>query len=76
MPSRDCERDFEKPARASATYSNIRSLNIHTFSLKTHSSNISDLEEEIKKELINVNAVYQQSNKVMPQWKTIQDSVL
>ena len=52
----------------------VKSLNVHTFSLKTHSSDISDSEKEAEEKLMNVNAVYQQFSKVAPQWKAIQDS--
>ena len=37
---------------------NIKFLNIHIFLLKTHFSDISNLEDEIKKKLMNINAVY------------------
>ena len=38
---------------------NIKSFNVHIFSLRMHSSDISDSEKEMKKELMNVNAVCQ-----------------
>ena len=41
----------------------IKSLNVHAFLLKMHFSDISDSKEEMKKELMNVNAVYQQFSK-------------
>ena len=44
---------------------NIKFFNIHAFSLKTHLTDISDLEKKMKKELINVNAVYQQLSKIV-----------
>ena len=44
---------------------NVKFLNVHTSSLRTHPSDISDSEEEVKEELMNVNAVYQQFNKVV-----------
>ena len=42
----------------------VRSFNVHTFLLEMHSSDISDSEEEVKEELMNVDAVYQQFIKV------------
>ena len=54
---------------------NVKSLNVHTFLLKIHFFNILNSEEEVKKELINVNAIYQQFNKVVLQWTTTQNSV-
>ena len=38
---------------------------MHVSSLKTHFSDISDSEEKVKEELVSVDAVYQQSNKVV-----------
>ena len=43
----------------------IKSLNVYAFSLRTHLSDILNLEEEMKEELMSVNAVHQQFNKVM-----------
>ena len=37
---------------------NVKSLNVHTFSLKMHLSDILNSEEEVKKKLMSVNAVY------------------
>ena len=47
---------------------------MHAFSLKIHSSDILNSEEEMKKKLINVNAAHQQFNKIMSQWRAIQNS--
>ena len=43
----------------------VKSLNVHTFLLRTHPSDISDSEEEMKKKLISVNAAHQQSSKII-----------
>ena len=45
---------------------NVRFLNVHTFSLRMHFLDISDSEKEAEKELMSVNAVCQQSSKVVP----------
>ena len=45
----------------------VRFLSVHTFSLEMHPSDILNSEEEMEKELMSVNAVYQQPNKVIPQ---------
>ena len=49
---------------------------MYAFSLKMHPSDISDSEKEMKKELMSVDTVHQQSSKVMLWWKAIQNSVL
>ena len=38
-----------------------------------HPFDISDSEEETEKELMNIDAVHQQSNKVVPQWRATQN---
>ena len=38
---------------------NVRFFNLHTSLLKMHSSDILNLEEKVKKELMSVNTVYQ-----------------
>ena len=42
----------------------IKSFNVYTFSLKTHLFDILNSEEEVKKELMSVNAAHQQPNKI------------
>ena len=64
-----CQTEAVKEALKSLSESqqytvNVKSLNVHTFLLEMHPSNISDSEEEMKKELMSVNAAYQQFSKV------------
>ena len=44
----------------------VRSLNVHTFSLGMHPPDILDSEEEAEEELVSVDAACQQSSKVVP----------
>ena len=43
----------------------IKFLNVYAFSLEMHLSNILNSEEEMKKELINIDVICQQFNKIM-----------
>ena len=43
----------------------VKSFNMYAFSLKMHSSDISDSEKEMKEELVNINTAHQQSNKIV-----------
>ena len=74
-----CQAETVKEALKSLSESqwhtvDVRFLNVHAFSLEIHPSDISDLKKEMKEELMSVNAVCQQSSKVVPQWKTTQNS--
>ena len=53
----------------------VKSFNVHTFSLEMHFSDISDLEEKVEEELMSVDAAHQQFNKVMLQWRATQNLV-
>ena len=46
---------------------NVRFFSVYTFSLRMHSFDISNSEEEMKKKLMSVNAAYQQFKKVVSQ---------